>query len=197
MYKKMLLQSGINYTQFNEGFDYKPPLFFSYDSSTYIKTDTLDSYYIVDGIDTTWFYITEDNEFTEIDTIQNQNYYTAKNSYSYFELPIIFGYSIIKNNFSFLPKAGIIIGILKHTKGKSISFDNSQNILGLNDYPIFTKLPISMYFSLAVQYRFTEKAALFLEPYYRQQINSVYRDDFPISRKIRAYGVKIGVILKI
>ena len=199
VYKNLLFQTGINYTQFNEKFDYKSPIYLSYDTSIYIKTDTLDTYYIVVGNDTTWFYITEENEYSQIDTIQNQNYFTARNSYSYFEFPVVFGYTINKNRFSFLPKAGIIIGVLSQTKGKTINIENYQNTSDLNDLSgsMFTTIPLSIYFSLGIHYRFSEKAALFVEPYYRQHINSIYKNDFPISREIRAFGMKFGVVFKI
>ena len=199
MFKNILFQAGINSTQFHEEFNYHPPSYLSFDTNIFIITDTLDTYYIVDGTDTSWFYITEENEYTQIDTIQNQNNYTARNSYSYFEFPVIFGYAINKNRFSFLPKAGIIIGVLNITKGKTINNENFQSTADLTDLSgsMFTTIPISMYFSLGIHFNFSEKAALFAEPYYRQHINSVYKNDFPINRKIRAVGMRFGILLKI
>ncbi len=163
-YKNILFQTGINYTQFNENFDYKSPTYLSFDTNIYIIPDTLDTYYIVEGADTSWFYITEENEYTQIDTIQNQNHSTAKNTYSYFEFPLVFGYTIDKNSFSIFPKAGFIIGLLQQTKGKTIDLDNYQDISELNDISgtMFTTVPISIYLSLGVQYQLAEKTALLM-----------------------------------
>ena len=199
VYKNLLFQTGINYTQFQEKFNYHSPTYLSFNTNIFIITDTLDTYYIVEGTDTTWFYITEENEYTQIDTIQNQNHFTDRNSYSYFEFPVVFGYAINKNRFSFLPKAGIIIGVLKQTKGKTINIENFQSTSDLNDLfgSMFTTIPLSMYFSLGIHYSFSKKVALIAEPYYRQHINSVYKNDFPVNRKIGASGVKSGLVIKI
>ena len=86
---------------------------------------------------------------------------------------------------------------MTQTKGKTINIENYQSISDLNNFSMFTSVPLSMYFSLGIQYRFTEKVALYTEPYYRQHINSVYKNDFPVSRKIRAVGMRFGILLKI
>lgn len=198
-YKKLLFQSGINYTVFNEDFDYNAPAYLSIDTNIYFSIDTLDTYYIVEGTDTSWFYITEEKEYTQIDTSQHQNSFTSRNSYSYIEFPLIFGYTITKNKFSILPKTGLIIGLLQQTKGKTIDPNNYQDIADLNDLSgsMFTTVPLFIYLSLGIQYHLAEKTALFVEPYYRQQLNSMYKNDFPVSRKIRAMGVKFGFAIKI
>ncbi len=137
-------------------------------------------------------YTLKDSTFINTyDTITNNTKYNLTNTYTFFEIPIIFGYKINFNRFSFSFKAGIITSFFISSKGFNISYHNKY-IVSKNEYLNFSKVFFSSYFSSKFAYKINPNIGLYFEPFYRFPLSKTYSNNLVVS-KFTNYGVKIGV----
>jgi hypothetical protein len=204
------LQSGVAYSNLQENFDYVIRTlhidttesyeyeyggYFEYDTLWFVNIDTLiatgDTLW-VPHINSSWIETVDSTLITDIDTIVFQHPNEILNRYSYLEIPLIFGYSINREKFSYILKGGIITGIFLNAKGKTFSLQSDNTVTDLTDELNFMKLNFTLYFSVGIIYKMSNNLNLLVEPFYRKSINSMF-DNYPISNKHRSYGIKIGM----
>jgi hypothetical protein len=92
----------------------------------FYKTDTVESYYTVSGIDTSWYYVT-DSSWVNIDY---KNFtYKNPNSYRYLELPLLVKFRIIQGKgIDFYALGGIVAGIAIGRNALLISPEESKAV---------------------------------------------------------------------
>lgn len=222
-YKHLIFQGGISYINYTDEFIYKELLvnprqkYFTYqndnpynyvDNGNYYLIDTIGGYwhytYLLDSIihvkDSIWIYKTDTQIVNAFDTILGTIYDTSKNKklinyYSYFEIPVMAGYEIPYKNFDFAIKGGIITSILISANGDNTTQSNDE-LVPINGYIPFRKLYFSWIISLQANYLVSECWNLFAEPYYRQGIGSMLKNNTVINHGIRAYGTRFGIKYK-
>jgi hypothetical protein len=160
-------------------------------TTTYSKLDTIDSYYDITGIDTTWHYVTQENEYSKIDSSLNKNSY--KNHYLYFEIPIIYGYNKDFKKFSISLQAGLLLDFLLNVSGKTISEENTNDYTNISKDKRFKDFNISLYLGAKVLYPLNKRVCFIFEPFYIKGFNSLYRSDNPIYQKLHSYGIRYGL----
>lgn len=189
--KSWTLQTGISYTQFREKFTHQTFDYF-YDTNIYIQIDTIESYYRVNGIDTTWIYVTEHNKKETIDSTKNYSNYNNTNKFSYFELPVILGYQFRKNKITYSIRAGAIIGLLIKNEGMTLSAYDNNEVMDINNSDL-VKTNFAFVFGLGINYHIADWLGIFVEPFYRHNLGSIFRQDYPISQKSYSLGLKMGI----
>ncbi len=191
--KNWTLQTGISYSRYKERFNYTT-YDISIDSIDVLIYDTLDSYYVVNGNDTDWVYITDTNYEKQADSVNTPVTNKYLNKYLYFEIPLIIGYEINKEKkLSYTVKAGTIFGIFYKAEGKTFLFDDNNKVYELKDNSPFVKMNISLFFGLGFNYHISDKISLMVEPSFMQNIKSVFKKDYPVSLKRSVAGIRFGV----
>ncbi len=210
LYKKNnIFTSGINLANFKTNFstvsvNYKidtiPKIHFiqntemQIDSIKLINIDTL----IATG-DTVYYYITDTTYNTFIDTTYlpeadtTKNYYNerAKNSYIFFEIPLLYSRSFYTPNFNFSPEIGIITSFFVNSKGKIVSLSDFFQTNSLENEPKFAAVNLSVYAGIKFNYYITNRLDFVTSAYIRRNINSIYRD-YPLISRFNSFGINFG-----
>ncbi|OFX19118.1 MAG: hypothetical protein A2033_15905 [Bacteroidetes bacterium GWA2_31_9] len=155
---------------------------FSYDSLSY--NDTLSSILLAyDKFDTLSMYGN--------DSLLN-NKLNSKNKYRYFEFPLTVSYSVKQNNFTFGVTGGLITGLfINVSEGPKINSEKKTSDLKKeNPYAVPN---FSSYLGFYVGYELNNNSAIFLEPYYRKSLNSIYTKESYFTQKFTAYGARVGL----
>lgn len=207
-YQNFEVQTGINYNQYLEKFDFfhqklniDTLKYFSFFQNNFYKVDTifyLDLDELLHGdtvwlpiFDTTFTYFRDSTLITEYDSIFNNVEKKSLNLYSYIEIPLIFGYQFNKRKYSITPKAGIIFGINIHRKGYNFGFFNENYFISnikTNNYP---KINLSFYGSVNLRYKIRRNLFLYSEPSFSFNLNKAYSNQYNKTRFLRC-EVKFG-----
>ncbi len=132
--------------------------------------------------------------WTERDTIiKTINEYKNKNSYSYFEVPVLVGYSINHKRFNFELSTGISFGFLTKSKGYILSATNSEIVENSKDYLPLNKTSLNFLLVGGVSYNFSKRFSIILQPYYKKQLTSMFESSYPIEQKYSSYGINGGI----
>jgi len=132
--------------------------------------------------------------WTERDTIiKTNNNYKNKNSYSYFEIPVLFGYSINHKRFNFELSSGVSFGFLTKSKGYIPSATNSEIVENSEDNLPLNKTSLNFLLFGGVSYNFSKRFSIILQPYYKKQLTSIFEDSYPIEQKYNSYGINGGI----
>ncbi len=210
-FNKWSIQSGVQYSLMKNKYDY-PFLLEEYIYSTYMQdssyyvqqNDTIDWYYQVTGIDTTWIPVINHEWVTVHDTVTENIIDTAKEErvkkgYQYLhfiEIPLIFSYEFVHyKKFSFEIKTGVIASFLIYRKGEIISYKGAQTFISLSDYP-FVATSFSGYVGLGINYEISKKVNFKIQPYYQKSFSSILRKNFPVSQIPDKKGVCVGFQFK-
>ncbi len=205
--KKWDVQTGLAYTQINENFSYQyqeydiySKYYYEHAFSEIQVTDTVgwlqfgkESAY--DNMAPVMHSRTEtihDSTLTMVyDTTSRVTTYENPNTFSYLEIPVLFGYSFNNRKFDYTLHGGIIAGILLNRKGKTISLSDNSAV-SVESEPM-QNTSLIMYGSLAMHYKFSQQFGIVAEPYIKTQVNSLFESSYPISQKYNSFGVKIGL----
>lgn len=217
--KHFLIQAGIGCTKISDEFSYASLLLnprqqqfisqnnnpFNYThNGNYFLIDTIGGYWHytymqdslihikdsvwVNQIDTHLVHVFDTTQKTVFDTLKNKR---MKNSYLYFEIPVMAGYEVSYKKFDFAVKGGIITSVLIAANGENTT--NGNELLPINAYLPFKKIYFSWIVSLSANYRFSEYWGIYAEPYYRQGIGSMLIKNTILNQTIRAFGIKCGI----
>ena len=131
---------------------------------------------------------------TDYDSSSTKTIYSNKNTYSYFEIPLIIGYEFKKSKFTFTPKVGLITGIFINSRGKTISLIDRESIVDIskNDLP-FIKANFTLLLGMGVNYQMNNNMSLLAEPFYRTNLNSILSENHYISQRFNNIGIRFGV----
>jgi hypothetical protein len=137
---------------------------------------------ILIGYNTTWV-----DEYKQI-------FYGVENTnlYHYVEIPVSIGYRFNHNSFSVSPSVGMSLGILYQASGRLLTSNSGafEDISKNSDYLQSNVNNVS--FGLSLEYLVTPNYGLYIKPFYKQGLNSIYKN-YPLSASFRNAGFKIGI----
>lgn len=210
-YKNWLLQTGLTYSQINE--DFNDTLitnisdsisYYEYYFTGHHELDTAYFTFIWDPDDSLYILVPylHDTFITDLDSAQNwqtynnttRRFYNNLNKYTYLEIPVSLGYEFKYQRFSIIPRIGGIIGILLNAKGRSISFYDHDALIELDKNKLpFLKTTFSWMVGLGINYRFNDHFSLITEPFFKQNLNSIYTNRHPFSQRFSTAGLRAGL----
>ena len=171
-FKNLTFQIGVSYTKLGEEFSKK---------------------IVKNKIDSTIIIVLDTFQIVKYDTNKITNFYNTTNEYNYFEIPLITSYNIKNKTTIFSMKMGIITGFFLNAKGQSISLKDINETIEINNDLPFMKLNFTFLVGIALEYKLDFRTSIIIEPYIRQNINSIFKKNYEISQKYRSTGLKIGV----
>ncbi len=152
------------------------------DSTAVIKYDTVR----VANYDTSYYNI--------IDTSKYLTYYQNINKYSYLEIPLSVGYAINISKLTLRPTVGALVGIMLNAKGNGISMEDHNRVYNMSDLDLpFLNIQVSLLMGLGIEYQLQNNFSLFIQPYYRRNISSIYKPDCYLDKRFSGIGVSFGL----
>lgn len=189
-FKNWYVQTGLAYSAFSNKRNY---------NHSFYAVDSLNSYY---AVDTTWGLVFDPPELGRpviigIDSTLVASYNDLNegtNEWKYIEIPLVFGYKFNLNRFGIDIGTGLSYGYLAGVTG---------NVPSLREKNIFTDLAkdeqqyvshqVNYILQLGVSYYVTPKWSLVAQPYFKQNILSVFDTNYPVEERFRAFGIKLGL----
>lgn len=186
-YGKWTAASGIALTLFSQKLDYS----YLNETGGFFQKDTLDRYYTLSGIDTTWYYIL-DSAYVPKD---NEQYnYRMNNHIRYLEIPLVIHYNYGFRSMLFYAKAGIIPGLYLGSDGQQIMPD-TDGVMPAKEIEA-KSIVLSYILGTGVAIPLSRKLVLNSSIFYRNHFNSIY-EDFAIKTRYSAIGLQTGLIYKL
>jgi len=182
--KRWTLRSGVYYTRFLQNFKYA----YEHQTGGYFETDTIEKYYTLTGLDTSWFYITDSSWLEK--QVKQYNY-KIQNRFSYIEIPLSLSYSIYHRKFDLYLTGGLIAGIMPSAIGSIIDPVHENEVTSLDKIQLNTFI-LSVTGGSGVRFAFNKHSGIFSEVTYRQQLSSLYKD-YPVSAKFGTVSFRLGI----
>ncbi len=188
-YKSFVVATGLGYSVYNQKRHYK---------KSYQEYSPEDSYY---KYDTTWVWVYDPPDFgrpiiSGIDSSWTDVYKTVVidnsgfNRLEYFEIPLTLGYRFDKNLFSVEINAGGSVGFFVYSDFKAPSFSDYEEIDNVGQ---INKAMFNVIANASVFYHLNNKTSVFVSPYYKGNMNSIFRDSYPVNQKFKTFGLNFGV----
>lgn len=188
-FRKIGIRSGIGYMQLGENFAYS----FANETGGFYKTDTVEKYYTLTGIDTNWFYVTDSAWIPkEVKHFEYKN----QNRYRYFEVPFSVKLILWQNKTAQIYalggiNAGFLIGV------SALNIENNDEFTTVNTSKRYLSRTLFSYHAgIGTTLKLSSRSGLLAEATYRKQLNDQYKD-FPVEKKYGLWGFKFGVLFKI
>lgn len=186
-YARFTLSTAISYSLFNGELDYR------YEISTggVFRKDTLDKYYTLQGVDTSWYYVL-DSTYLPI----NRQAFGNKSpvNHRYFEVPFTLQYHHPLGNNLIYIKGGVIAGFHAGSNGYLILQDK-EGVIEMSEVK-FKPLVFSYTIGAGILFPLSTKLTLDAGVNYREHLDTIL-DDFAIDFRTRAFGVRAGLIYKL
>lgn len=186
-YGKWTAAGGIAVTLFSQKLDYS----YLKETGGFFQKDTLDKYYTLSGIDTTWYYIL-DSAYIPKDNEQFS--YRMNNHIRYFEIPLAVHYNYGFRSMLFYGKAGIIPAFYLGSDGQHIMPDK-DGIIPSKEMEA-KSIVLSYILGIGAAIPLSRKLIFNSSLFYRNHFGSVYRN-FPIETRYSAAGIQAGIIYKL
>ncbi len=191
---KYIIQAGLEFSSTEDLGDYLVNIN-SYDSIGYYNGvsgfEIVSGYLGLDSI----VYSTYTEEVW--DTVQKHSHQQTQNRYTYFHVPVMIGYKAMERGlFSAHLKAGPNFSFLLNGYEQNLNYQASETarITGIDNYTApRLEVNIQVMFSIALQYQFTEKFGLLVEPTYKYYLNSVYNANGEALKNPYGFGVRGGI----
>lgn len=211
--KTINFQTGIYFTDIFENFDFNlnytktdTIIFYDFFQNYNLEIDTI-QYIDLDALlhgDTIWkqhydsiyHYFKDSTLTTEYNNTEINLNKNSKNQYRYFEFPLIFGYSLERKNFNFIPKFGFIFGFYNSSSGFSFDKTTEFEFISIPKTYLFPHLTINSFFSLSIEYKINRKVKFNIEPFFRNNLNPVFTNS-QIDKYFYSYGMKFGIKVKL
>ena len=204
---KFSFTTGINYFVFGEKINYLfenlkydtipfkvniEDVYWTYDSAgIYQDPYNSDIWYVLykpTSHDTTY------SVWTEKDTIiKTTNAQKNRNTYSYFEVPVLVGYNFSHKRFNFELSTGVSFGFLSKTSGYVLNTNNESLIENSDKNLPLNKTTLNYLLVGGISYNLTQRLSIILQPHYKKQLSSVFGNSYPIEQKYSAFGVNGGI----
>ncbi len=187
-YHAIGIRSGIGYTRLGEQFKYA----FQLETGGFFETDTVEKFYTLSGIDTTWFYITDS---TWIPKDSKQYSYHNPNSFTYIDVPLM-----LKLRFWQSEKAeiyalgGVNASFLVSVDALHINPNDKNDVVQTDKDDLNTFL-LSWQAGLGTALKLSSRSGILAEASYRSQTTSQYKD-LPIDKRYGLFGVKVAAYIK-
>jgi len=135
---------------------------------------------MVKEIDSTWVKVYKEN------IVDNSGY----NKVSYLEVPVLIGYQFKMNHWNVELNTGFSVGFLMSSRYKVPDFINYQNIVEVTQ---MNRLMVNYLASVTLYYSLDEDLSLFVAPGYRQNLQSIFKTNYPLKEQLKTFGLTLGV----
>jgi len=176
---------GLQFSQFAQKFNHN----YVVSTGGYYQIDTLDVYYTVVGMDTTWIAVTDS---TYLPLESEAFNYDKVNKVGYLGLTVAAEYLIIHRPvFSLSGKAGIVLNSLVYRKG--LLLENTGDSSGTDFADLTFASPVlGLMVGVAGGFRLNDNLQLRLDAGYRYYTNQIFTyPDF--DGQLSAFGVSVGI----
>lgn len=188
--KNWIITTGLNYSVYNQNQTY---------SHTFKEYSPDNSYF---DYDTTWVWIFDAPDFGKprvktIDSSWVEVYDDVTISKSgldqlkYFEIPLLVGYRFNGNMFAIELNTGVSAGFLVYSS--IIKIPVLTNNLQTVDASQMNKSIINFIANASIYYHVNKKTSLFVSPYYKQNLRSLFKETYPVKQQFKTIGVNFGV----
>ena len=103
------------------------------------------------------------------------------------------GYRYTHKLLTFELNAGASAGFLVYSNFKAPSLSNHEDVLEIKD---MNKTMFNFISNFSVYYQLNKTTSLFISPYYKQNLNSIYQENYPVNQKFKTFGLNFGVNVK-
>jgi hypothetical protein len=117
---------------------------------------------------------------------------TAVTRISYFEIPLLAGYSLSSGKLSYRLKAGVVPGILFYSRGTMANPYSKYGDMTAGR-EILNQWTVSGYTSLEIHYQPFARLGFSAEPFYRHSFTSLFNKDFPYQTRLDSWGCRFMV----
>lgn len=174
---------GAHYTQVNERFDYV--------NGSFVGSVTrIDTFFDSGG------------NIIDIDTVlvpvSGQRIKTTHNRYHTVDIPLLLGYQVSQNNWTFGIQAGPVFNVAFVKKGDILSPIDGEPV-SISDnkpmqYPAYKdKLGMSIYASAHIAHRIGYRTLVYAEPHLHHRLKTLTLDSYPIDQRQTNIGLSIGL----
>jgi len=174
--KNWIISTGINYSVYNQSRSY---------NYNYQEYSPENSFYLYD---TTWVWIFDPPNYgiPMVAGIDN----SGLNQLKYFEIPLLVGYRFNANMFVLEINTGVSAGFLVYYKIKVPEFTNNNDIVSAQqmNYTMFNFVANASFY-----YYINSKTSLFVSPYFKKNLQSVFNESYPVKQQYKTYGLNFGV----
>lgn len=187
--KNWIITSGINYSVYNQNRSYNHSFqeyspdnsYFDYDTTWVWIFDPPDyGTPKVANIDSSWVKVYEDV------TIDN----SGLNQLKYFEIPLLVGYRFNTNMFALEINTGVSAGFLVYSKVEVPDFANNNHIVEADQ---MRSTMFNFVANASLYYYLNRRTSLFVSPYYKQNLHSIFNENYPVKQQFKTIGVNFGV----
>ncbi|MBI5540466.1 MAG: hypothetical protein HY951_10440 [Bacteroidia bacterium] len=203
-------QTGFSYTRLTDKPDYKylntkyftsivteiiPDYDYNYFEIEVLNLDSL----LLNG-DSVWITIQDSTLITTFDTITKPqviqkntiDHKKTINTFSYFEIPLIAGYTISQGKLNFTLRGGIITGILTSVSGNLPSPYSEVGTINVKNKTT-RKIMFSGIVGIEAAYDASKNISIIAAPVYRFNLLSLYKKDNIINQRFNNLGIKLGI----
>jgi hypothetical protein len=169
--------------------------------------------YFTDSVTNSVFYYNQGNEFNltstsyfNDSTLVNDTTFekgqiekdlsslSSKTMLSYFEVPLIFDYTIYSNStISVSISTGASLGFLRATRGFYLSPELNE-LFDLESNNSLRKTLVNGRIGAAFNWMINDKTSLFIQPNYRFSLQSTFNKDSNINQRYNAIGLQFGIM---
>lgn len=200
------ISSGIELNQYGEQIQYSNWLLGEIE-----KINPTINYFTDSTVNTIYYYL-QGNEFSETNfsyfvdsTIANDtsiikgqvnedlSSFGSKTMLSYFEVPLLFDYSIFMNNkFSISLSTGASLGILRSQRGFYLSPELNE-VSNLESSVFLKKTILNARFGANISWRINDDFSFFIQPNYRLNLQSTFNKSANINQRYNSIGLQLGL----
>ncbi len=187
--KNWIIGSGLTYSVYNQSRSYKHSFEEYSPEDSYYDYDTTWTWFfdppeigipIIAGIDSSWVDI-----YRNID-IDN----SGTNQMKYFEIPLTIGYGYNANMFALEINAGISAGFLLYSDIRVPDLTNNVDIITAEK---MNQVMFNFVANASFYYHINRQTSIYISPYYKRNMVSVFSKDYPVNQRIKTYGLNLGI----
>ncbi len=182
------LETGLNYSRLSQKTEYDITAKILDAELSGYRPDTIWGWFydppyigvpVVIGIDSSW-----------VDVYKTiHNFKTVINRHEYLEVPLMAGYSFGSGRFGFDIAAGISAGFLMNVNGEVFSDDRFVPL----DKNTSNEFILNGLLNIGINYRISEKYDLFFKPFYKKNLQQVFKSGYLSEQKFDVFGINTGV----
>ncbi len=117
--------------------------------------------------------------------------YSGYNNLRYIEIPVTAGYRFNTGNISFELRTGFTAGFLT---GYYYAIPREDiNCIEPTSITQVNKVMFSWLASASVYYRINYNTSIYVSPVYKQNLQSIFNNNFPVNERFKTFGVNLGI----
>ncbi|MCF8348398.1 MAG: hypothetical protein K9G61_06255 [Bacteroidales bacterium] len=187
--KNWTFTTGINYSEYNQNRSYSHNYQEYNPEHSYFEVDTSWVWVydapnhgmpVISDIDSTWIKVYDTK------TVDN----SGRNQLRYIEIPLMLGYMFHEGRFSVEVNAGASMGILLYSNMKLPDINNYQQV---NEVTELNTTMLNAVAGTTVYFHLNRNTSIFAAPYYKQNLQSVFRNNYDQKQQFNTLGINFGV----